>query len=50
MGLGAVGESTFVRADKWLKRWKDIPVEKAEEQLVRVYLRAYGPSTVADFA
>ncbi len=43
-------ESTSVRADKWVRHWKDMPVERAEEELVTRYLRAFGPSTVSDFA
>ncbi len=43
-------EPTFVRADAWIPGWKDIPGEEAEEQLLHIYLRAYGPATAADFA
>lgn len=43
-------EPTFVRADAWVARWKDVPQETAEELLLRRYLRTYGPATVADFA
>ena len=43
-------ESTYVRAEKWLPRWKDISVEKAEQELLAKYLRAYGPATLTDFA
>lgn len=43
-------ESTFVRADRWVPHWKDMPQEEAERELLRRYLRAYGPSTVSDFA
>ena len=43
-------ESTFVRADKWIPHWKDIPTEKAERKLLAKYLRAFGPTTVTDFA
>jgi hypothetical protein len=47
----AVGnESTFVRADRWLPHWKDMPPEKAEGELLSKYLRAFGPATVNDFA
>lgn len=44
------GEPTFVRADAWLPAWHDLPVEQAEVLLLRQYLRAFGPATVADFA
>lgn len=43
-------EPTFVRGDAWIPRWKDVPQEKAEELLLRKYLRAFGPATAADFA
>jgi hypothetical protein len=43
-------EPTFVRADAWIPRWKDVPGEQAEEILLRWYLRAFGPATAADFA
>ena len=43
-------ESTFVRADRWVPRWKDVPQDRAELELLERYLRAHGPSTVSDFA
>jgi hypothetical protein len=43
-------EPTFVRADAWIPRWKDLPAEQAERMLLRKYLQAFGPSTAADFA
>ncbi len=43
-------EPTFVRADAWLPEWRDLSVERAEDLLLRTYLRAYGPATAADFA
>ena len=49
-GPSAGNESTFVRADKWLAHWKDVPVEEAEGALLTKYLRAFGPATLADFA
>lgn len=42
-------ETTFVRADRWARPWKDLPPKQAEEELLRVYLRAYGPATISDF-
>ena len=42
-------EATFVRPDVWLPRWRDAPLEDAETELVRRYLRAFGPATVKDF-
>jgi hypothetical protein len=44
------GEPTFVRADAWIPRWKDVPREQAEGLLLRRYLWAFGPATAADFA
>lgn len=43
-------EPTFVRPDAWIPKWRDVPAEEAEEQLLRIYLKAYGPATPADFA
>ncbi len=42
--------TTFVRPDAWLPDWRDLPVEDAEDALLRRYLRAFGPATVHDFA
>jgi winged helix DNA-binding protein len=43
-------EATFVRADRWVTRFKDLPVERAESELLMRYLKAFGPATVGDFA
>ena len=43
-------EPTFVRADAWVPKWKDLSQEEAEGKLLRKYLQAYGPATEADFA
>ena len=43
-------QATFVRPEKWLPDWNDLPAEKAELELLRRYLRAHGPATVRDFA
>ena len=43
-------EPTFVRADAWIPNWQDIPVEQAEEILLRRYLQTYGPATAEDFS
>lgn len=45
---GAV--STYVRADAWLRGFRDVDVPSAERELVRRYLRAFGPATPWDFA
>jgi hypothetical protein len=42
-------QGTFVRPDAWLLNGWDLAVPEAEDELLRVYLRAHGPSTVADF-
>lgn len=42
-------EATFVRPDVWLRRWQDLPVAEAETELLRRYLRAFGPAAVKDF-
>ena len=43
-------EPTFVRADAWIPQWQDVPREQAEGMLLRMYLRAFGPATAADFS
>src|SRR5713101_295987 len=43
-------EASYVRADKWIKNWKDVSQEKAERELLVKYLKAHGPATVNDFA
>ncbi len=49
-GPGDGNEATYVRADKWVPHWKDMTPEKAEQELLVKYLRAFGPSTLQDFA
>jgi hypothetical protein len=44
------GEPTFVRADAWVPEYEDVSPENAEDRLLRRYLDAFGPATVADFA
>jgi hypothetical protein len=43
-------EPTFVRADAWVRRWRDVSRGEAERVLLRRYLRAFGPATPTDFA
>jgi len=43
------GDATFVRPEKWLAQWHDLPADKAELELLRRYLRAHGPATFHDF-
>ena len=40
---------TFVNPSKWLGSWESIEPEQALQEIVRRYLRAYGPSTPEDF-
>lgn len=49
-GPGRGNEPTYVRADAWIPRWRDISTDDAERALLRRYLRAFGPATPADFA
>jgi hypothetical protein len=49
-GPNRSNEPTFVRADAWIPGWQDFSVEQAEDMLLRRYLLAFGPATVADFA
>jgi len=37
---------TFVRADTWIRRWPRVDPEEARRELVRRFLRAYGPTTL----
>ena len=43
-------EPTFVRADAWIPKWKDVPRDQAERALLHIYLKAFGPATAADFS
>jgi len=43
-------EASYVRADKWIKNWKDVSQETAERELLVKYLKAHGPATINDFA
>jgi len=49
-GISFGNELTFVRADRWIPSWKDMPIEQAESELLLNYLRAFGPATISDFA
>lgn len=40
---------TFVRADQWLKNWRELDPEASLLEIVRRYLAAYGPATPQDF-
>jgi Winged helix DNA-binding domain len=41
---------TFVRPDRWLKRWKVLDDQEAMRQVLRRFLAAYGPATREEFA
>jgi hypothetical protein len=41
---------TFVRPDRWLREWKVPEATDAWREIVRRYLRAYGPATREEFA
>jgi len=51
-GRGEGNEIVFIRTDQWLPKAlrKSIPVQEAQCELLRKYLRAYGPATITDFA
>ena len=48
-GPSQKNEATFVRAERWVPGWKDLPVERAERELLLLYLRAFGPANMEDF-
>jgi hypothetical protein len=41
---------TFVRPDRWLRRWRALEPEGALQQVLLRYLETYGPATHDDFA
>jgi Winged helix DNA-binding domain len=41
---------TFVRPDRWLREWKQPNLDEAWREIVRRYLRAYGPARREEFA
>lgn len=49
-GHGDGKEMTFVRPDAWIPGWRDVPISVAERELVRRYLRGFGPATPEDFS
>lgn len=49
-GEERAGQPTYVRGDRWVRGWRDVKVEEAEESLLRRYLSAYGPASAEDFA
>ncbi len=49
-GPGDGNETTFVRPDAWIPGFRDVPIPVAERELLRRYLRGYGPSIPEDFS
>jgi Winged helix DNA-binding domain len=49
-GSGEGNQTTFIRTDQWLPGQATIDEHKAKCELLRRYLRAYGPATLKDFA
>lgn len=43
-------DATYVRGDRWVTDFHDREVPAAEEDLLRLYLSAYGPAGPSDFA
>jgi hypothetical protein len=41
---------TFVRADRWIRGWRDVDPDEAWGELARRYLRAYGPAPAEGMA
>jgi hypothetical protein len=41
---------TFVRPNQWLRTWREVDTDAALVAVLRRFLRAYGPATVAEFA
>lgn len=48
-GSGEGNEVVFIRTDQWLGKWRLLDEQKARAELLRRYLRAYGPATLRDF-
>jgi hypothetical protein len=44
------GETALIRTADWLGQQKDWSEREAQQELLRRYLRAYGPATLRDFA
>lgn len=47
---GESNEATFIRMDQWLGKLSPVSEEQARMELLRGYLRAYGPATLTDFS
>jgi uncharacterized protein YcaQ len=49
-GPGEGNQTTLVRTDQWLPALTQVEEVQAQAELLRKYLRAYGPATLKDFA
>jgi len=49
-GPGEGNQTTFIRTNQWLPKQEAIEEHHAKCELLRRYLRAYGPATLKDFA
>jgi hypothetical protein len=49
-GSGEGNEIALIRTDQWFKPQKPVADDVARAELLRRYLRAYGPATIRDFA
>jgi hypothetical protein len=49
-GPGEGNQATFIRTDHWLPALRQVDEQTAQKELLRKYLRVYGPATLNDFA
>src|SRR5215475_9789573 len=49
-GPGKANQATFIRTEHWLPACNPVDEAPARVELLRRYLRAYGPATLKDFA
>src|SRR5262249_24527609 len=49
-GPGEGSQATFIRTEQWLPLQDPVDETEARAELMRRYLRAYGPATLKDFA
>lgn len=49
-GPGEGNEASFIQTDQWLGKLRQVSEEPARMELLRGYLRTYGPATIKDFA
>ncbi len=48
-GAGEGNQTTFIRTDQWLPKFKPVEEHAAKLALLSRYLRAFGPATLKDF-